>query len=86
MSNVYLEYGDLVKLLAEDWKGFVGIVSQPITEDSAGHVLVLKEGCILGVRAFIKDVVHADRTSEGFAQLAYNLIKLGSHVIEKRLI
>ena len=51
-----------------------------------GHVLVHKDGCIFGVKASIEDVVLADISSQGFAQLAYNLIKLGSHVIEQKLI
>jgi hypothetical protein len=86
MSSRNFEIGDLVKLTTEEWDGFVGIVTQPITEDSAGHVLVHKNGYILGVRVSIGDVLPADKSSEGFAQLAYNLIKLGSHVIEERLI
>jgi hypothetical protein len=86
MSNRNLKIGDLVKLTTEEWNGFVGIVTQPITEDSAGHVLVEKAGYILGIRVSIGDVLPADKSSQGFAQLAYNLIKLGSHVIEKRLI
>jgi len=34
----------------------------------------------------IQLIAEADETTRGFAQLAYNLIKLGSHVIEKTLI
>ena len=86
MSRKKLDTGDLVKLTTGDWNGLVGIVTQPITDESAGHVLVHKAGHVLGVKASIKDVVLADKSSEGFTQLAYNLIKLGSHVIEKRLI
>lgn len=86
MSKRNLEIGDLVKLTTEEWDGVAGIVTQRITQANKGHVLVHREGCILGVTASIEDVVLADTSSQGFAQLAYNLIKLGSHVIEQRLI
>ena len=81
-----LQAGDLVTLLATDWNGFVGVVSQAITEDTPGHVLVQKDSAIIGVSASIQDVILADSSNQGFAQLAYQLIKLGSHVIEKRLL
>ncbi len=86
MSEKNLEVGDLVRLSAKGWDGLAGIVSKPISEESPGHVLVHKDGCILGVQATINDVAPADKGSEGFAQIAYNLIKLGSHVTEKRLL
>ena len=86
MTNTVFECGDLVKLLAKDWSGLVGIVSKPVTEDHPGHVLVQKDGWIVGVQVSIQHVVLADSRDEGFAQLAYNLIQLGSHVIEGRLI
>jgi len=86
MSERNLEVGDLVQLTTGEWQGFVGIVTQPITQDHAGHVLVLKAGYILGIKASIGDVLLAEKSSQGFAQLAYNLIKLGSHVIEQRLL
>jgi hypothetical protein len=38
------------------------------------------------LEASIEDVEPADENYGGFAQLAYNLIKLGSHGIEQRLI
>lgn len=81
-----LEKGDLVILHINEWDGFVGVVSQAITEELPGHVLVQKDGCILGIRVSIQDVILADSSNQGFAQLAYQLIKLGSHVIEKRLL
>ena len=86
MPRGNLEMGDLVTLLVEEWKGLVGIVSQPITEDHPGHVLVHRNGCIFGVPVSLQDVIPAGQNNEGFAQLAYNLIQLGSHVIEARLI
>ena len=81
-----LEPGGLVTLLAKDWNGLVGVVSQAITEDHPGHVLAFKDGCILGVSVFNQDISPADSSNQGFAQLAYQLIKLGSHVIEQRLL
>jgi len=86
MARKILKTGDLVKILIDDWFGSVGIVSQPITHQNPGHVLVCIDGCILGVVASIEDVELVDEYCEGYAQLAYNLIRLGSHVIEQRLI
>lgn len=86
MSKSDLEMGAIVRLTSEDWTGITGIVSQPITEMSAGHVLVYRDGYIFGVPASLDDVVPADKSSEGYAQLANSLIKLGSHVIEQGLL
>jgi hypothetical protein len=86
MPNPGLQPGELVKVITKPYDGLVGIVSQPIAQDQPGHVLVCKEGCIIGVQASLQDVTLADKSSEGFAQLAYNLIQLGSRVIEARLI
>jgi len=41
---------------------------------------------VFRVKAAIEDAEIANASSQGFAQLAYHLIKLGSHVIEQRLI
>jgi len=86
MSSKKFEVGDLVEVISKDWLGTVGIVSQPITEQHPGHVLIHKDGCILGRNITLGEVVLAGENSEGFAQLGYFLIKLGSHVIEKKLI
>lgn len=86
MPQNSLEQGNLVTLLTKDWNGLVGVVSQLITEDHPGHVRVYKDSCIFGVRVFNQDVSPADSANQGFAQLAYQLIKLSSHVIEKRLL
>ncbi len=86
MSKRNLEIGDVVTILHQDWQGCAGIVSHPITEDHPGHVLIHKDGSIFGVQVSMEEVVLADKDSQGFAQLAYTLIKLGSHVIEARLI
>jgi len=86
MRQKCLEAGDLVKVLTKDWQGLVGVVSQAITEDRPGHVLVYNDDCIFGIKAYLRDVTPADSSDQGFAQLAYHLIKLGSHVIEQRLL
>ena len=86
MSTRLFKIGDMVKLSAEGFEGIGGVVCRPITEGSIGHVLVHRDGHVLGVDASADDVDLVDETSEGFAQLAYTLIKLGSHVIERVLI
>lgn len=78
--------GDLVLLNDEKWAGAVGVVSQPISDPSGGHVLTLRDGNLVGVSVSVNDVSVAGEGSAGFAQLAYGLIKLGSHVIEQRLL
>lgn len=86
MSNNDLEIGDIVRLTTERWENETGIVSQPITKTSPGHVLVYRDGCVLGVSTRMNETIPADKSSEGYVQLAYNLIKLGSHVIEQGLL
>jgi len=85
MSKGNLEIGDVVRLTTGEWQGTSGVVSRPISKGAIGHVLVHKSGYILGVDASMEEVEIVDGSGEGFAQLAYNLIKLGSHVIEKTL-
>ena len=86
MTKRNLDVGELVRFTTEKWEGSTGVVSQPITEESPGHVLVNSTGHILGVQVSIDDVDLAKVSDEGFAQLAYNLIKLGSQVLADRLI
>ena len=86
MSNRGLVVGDLIVFTTDEREGLGGVVSQPITEDNAGFVLVLVDGYVRGLEASIEDVAPADETSRGYIQLAHNLIKLGSHVIENRLV
>jgi hypothetical protein len=86
MSKREFQLGDTVKLSSEGWEGMTGVVSFPITERRRGHVLVHKDGFVFGVDTSSNDVNFVDERSEGFAQLAYSLIKLGSHVIERALI
>ncbi|HAY83849.1 MAG TPA: hypothetical protein DCY42_02690 [Chloroflexi bacterium] len=84
--NKSLQIGDLVTFLKADLAGKVGIVSRPILKNRTGHVLVHVDGTILGRDVSPDDVEPAGHSSEGFAQLGYLLIKLGSHVIEKKLL
>jgi hypothetical protein len=86
MSRKRLEIGELVIVLRDEWAGTVGVVSRPISQQTMGHVLVQKEGSIVGVDASLGEVEAAGESSGGFAQLGYQLIKLGSHVIEQKLI
>ncbi len=82
MSSVNLEIGDLVVIKKGDRVGKVGIISNPITDQKLGHVLVHEGGSIIGMNVSFEDVDLAGETSEGFAQLGYHLIKLGSLMIE----
>jgi len=86
MSEKNYEIGQLVKVLLKGDQDIVGIVSKPITELNPGHVLIHQEGCILGKDVSLEEIEPAGETDEGFAQLGYFLIKLGSHVIEKKLL
>ena len=86
MAKEEFQVGDIIILISKELHGVVGIVSKPITKESTGHVLIHKGGHIIGVETSIEEVISADEGSQGFAQLAYNLIKLGSHVIEERLL
>ena len=78
--------GDMVVLSTEEFQGKSSIVSKPISKENIGHVLIHSEGNLIGVTVSSEEITLADENSKGFAQLAYNLIKLGSHVIEKALI
>jgi hypothetical protein len=71
-SKSDLEMGAIVRLASEEWTGVTGIVSQPITEASEGHVLVYRDRYIFGLPASMTDVEPADKSSEGYAQLAYD--------------
>jgi hypothetical protein len=86
MKKGEYEFGDLVFLVRGECEGNVGIVSQPIGEGLMGHVLVQYKAGILGIDVSLEDIRTAEENDHGYAQLAYSLIKLGSHVIEQRLI
>lgn len=80
------EVGDLVKLAGEGAEGSPAVVSRAIGPGQPGHVLVAGVKGVEGVDVTWEQVAEADETDDGFAQLAYRMIKLGSHVIESRLI
>ena len=86
MLNPNLTTGEMVKFNRGECEGLVGVITQPISPEQTGHVLLLKDGYLRGIDASRDDLVLADKSDQGFAQLAYNLIKLGSHVIEERLL
>jgi len=86
MSKRNIGVGDLVVFTTDEGDELDGVVSQPIDEDSSGYVLVIIDGYIRTVEASIENVAPSDQVHKGYIQLAYNLIKLGSHVIENRLI
>lgn len=78
--------GDLIQFRTEPHKGEVAVVSNPGDEHSTGHVITLCGGHLRGVDVTENDVAPVGPGSNGFAQLANTLIKLGSHVIEERPI
>lgn len=80
------EIGDLVVVLQKEWEGAAGIVSWPIAHDEEGYVLVYLDGRVAGVRVAAGDVKPAESSTEGFTQLAYHLIKLSSHLIERAIL
>ena len=80
------QVGDMVVLSTSGWQGQSAVVCAPAKPGKDGHVLLLSDGFIRGVGVSVEDITLADEDALGFAQLASNLIKLGSHVIEKRII
>jgi hypothetical protein len=86
MAEKTFQIGDLVTFIRGEWMGHAGIVSWPITKDDAGYVLVQFDGRIAGLRASNEDIESADKSSKGFTQLAYQLIKLSSYLIEKAIL
>jgi hypothetical protein len=86
MSQAEFRVGDLVVLLTEEWQGISAILSKPIDKGGGGHVLIHVDDNIIGVTVSRDEIALADETTQGYAQLAYNLIKLGSIVIEKALV
>jgi hypothetical protein len=77
--------GVTVSLVDGEWRGRAGVVSWPITPDTAGYVLIHVDGRIAGVQAGYRDVLPAP-DSEGFTQLTSQLIKLSSLLIESAIL
>ncbi len=67
-------------------EGGVGVVTAPVTDSATGHVLTLRDGFLVGMPVDLADVTAAGEASEGFAQPACKTIRLGSSVIEQRLL
>ena len=86
MAKKSYQVGDMVVLSTDERQGQSAVVCAPAKPGKDGHVLLLSEGFIRGVSVSVEDISLAEEDARGFAQLASNLIKLGSHVIEKRII
>jgi hypothetical protein len=86
MAEKNYQVGELVTFTGGEWTGYAGIVSWPITEDDAGYVLVQSDGRVAGLRASHEDIKSVGKSSKGFTQLAYQLIKLSSFLIEKAIL
>ena len=86
MSQNTYKVGDMVVLSMDEWQGQSAVVCAPVKPGQDGHILVLSDGFLRGVSVSVEDITLAEEDARGFAQLASNLIKLGSHVIEKRII
>ena len=80
------ETGDLIAFRKGDRRGQIGVVSRPIKGDSEGHVLTVEDGALVGVMVSAQEVDAAGEGTAGYAQLAYNLNKLTSKVIEQKLL
>jgi len=86
MADENYQLGELVTFVSGEWAGFAGVVSWPITKEDAGYVLIHSEGRVAGVSTTYEDIMPADETAKGFTQLAYQLIKLSSRLIEKAIM
>jgi hypothetical protein len=86
MADNNYQLGELVIFTSGEWVGFAGVVSWPISREDPGYVLVHSEGRVAGVSTSYEDVMPADETAKGFTQLAYQLIKLSSQLIENAIM
>jgi hypothetical protein len=86
MPKELFEIGDLVQLITKDWEGHIGIVSQPISFQSKGHILINLSGEVLGIPVALEDVSVPDDSSGGYVQLAFKLLAMGSNIIEKKIL
>ena len=86
MADENYQLGELVSFISGEWVGFAGVVSWPINKEDAGYVLVHSEGRVAGVSTSYEDIKPADETAKGFTQLAYQLIKLSSQIIENAIM
>lgn len=86
MADENYQLGELIRIVSGEWTGFAGVVSWPISKEDGGYVLVHSEGRVAGIPATYEDIMPADETAKGFTQLAYQLIKLSSHLIENAIV
>jgi hypothetical protein len=86
MADKNFQVGELVTFVSGEWKGFSGVVSWLITKDEAGYVLVCSEKQVAGIPTSFEEILPADETAKGYTQLAYQLIKLSSHLIETAIM
>ncbi|HEY46845.1 MAG: hypothetical protein AMJ88_06815 [Anaerolineae bacterium SM23_ 63] len=86
MADENYQLGKLVTFVTGDWAGLSGVVSWLITKEDAGYVLVCLEGQVAGVPTSFEEIVPADEAAKGFTQLAYQLIKLSSLLIETAIM
>jgi hypothetical protein len=86
MADENYKQGAQVTFVSGEWAGMAGVVSWPISKEESGYVLVQSEGRVAGVLTSYEDIVLADETTKGFTQLAYQLIKLSSQLIENAIM
>jgi hypothetical protein len=86
MPKELFEIGDLVQLIPKDWEGHIGIVSQPISIQSRGHVIINLSGEVIGIPVAFEDVLVPEDSSGGYVQLAFKLLAMGSNIIKKKML
>lgn len=86
MATENYQVGELVTFISGKWTGFSGVVSWPVTREDPGFVLLQSEGHVAGVITSYDDIEPADKSAQGFTQLAYRLIRLSSYLIEKAIM
>ncbi|HZY30261.1 MAG TPA: hypothetical protein VFF86_01335 [Candidatus Methylomirabilis sp.] len=77
------EVGDLVVYTSS---GELGVISSAGDSRGKGQMLILRRRSLVGMAVDWHDIRLATDADTGAAQLAHELIRLGSHIIEKRLI
>lgn len=79
----HCKVGDLV---VHKSSGVFGVISSAEDSRGTGQMLTLRHGSLVGMAVDWHDIRPATDADTGAAQLAHELIRLGSHIIEKRLI
>ena len=86
MSQDSCAFGDLVVVTAGEGQGRTAVVSQPISREAAGSVLFESETWITGRAVALDDVRPAGEGTRGATQLAHQLLKLSSLLIERNVL